>query len=536
MSERMNDLGLSYYRKLASSQSQQIEGLQEQVLGLTNQLSALETQLAAQNAYIAELEARSEHRANIRQVKEKTVKSDEGATIPDLHGRWARPPVVPSKNEEHKDIDNNLDQGSRLQGTRGLDAPVVDFSIGDWNPNDHVGSPPPIRPGTAAKTRGTPPSTKQPGEDATVRVKRERDDDAHAIASAKPAKRTFLVPEVVVPLPSRRMRSVSARARSASIRPSVQRSESVPQLRDGSSVPSLNGDDLYVMDDEDDPIMEGDDSTQIVKLEPGNGSGLSDLTDLAEEAEATWDAPFHQPWLEVEASGETPTIKAYFDARIRNVPAFPVRLAPSIRNVTVSRSFMSKNFGGQNRSMAITYSDQNRRDHGHSYANCLYTREVINWGVPRRPGDPGVLLIMVSQLWSPGPQKLFVWLDHSKWLYMGEYELTKTGYLSPQEFKLLPEKVRKKWGKILTVESKNRGLRARIFYHQEEGRVLDKEELAEKLRAAPENKYPLSAQEVIDAFDKGIIRIKSWSMKCIGYDQDFQRRIAELASTGKQMK
>ncbi|KAL7281577.1 hypothetical protein ACG7TL_004894 [Trametes sanguinea] len=207
----------------------------------------------------------------------------------------------------------------------------------------------------------------------------------------------------------------------------------------------------------------------------------------------------------------------------------------SVVNISASRRKVTgDNFGGSKRAMVVSYSDDNRRYHGHRYANCLYLKDLINWGIPRRPGEPGVLFIVESSLWSAGPQKVFIWLDHSKWLYVGEYELTRAGFLSPQEFKLLPHKVRKKWGAILTTGdaqlNKFRGLRARVSHYNRTGHVLDKEDLADALRAAPENTFQLPQQHMIDALDGGILAMKIWNMKCMGYDEDFQRRIAELAS------
>ncbi|OSD06924.1 hypothetical protein PYCCODRAFT_780059 [Trametes coccinea BRFM310] len=197
-------------------------------------------------------------------------------------------------------------------------------------------------------------------------------------------------------------------------------------------------------DVDDAAVVDRDASTQIVKRETADGPAPSadGLFDLAEEVGANWrSAPYPQPWLEVDTSGETATLQAYMDARLHGIPVFPVNLDPSMMDVSVSRKFMGDHFGGSKRAMVVSYSDDNRRDHGHRYANCLYLKDLINWGIPRRPGGPGVLFIVESSLWSAGPQKVFIWLDHSKWLYVGEYELTRAGFLSPQEFKLLPHKM-----------------------------------------------------------------------------------------------
>ncbi|KAI0373982.1 hypothetical protein BV20DRAFT_1118624 [Pilatotrama ljubarskyi] len=193
---------------------------------------------------------------------------------------------------------------------------------------------------------------------------------------------------------------------------------------------------------------------------------------------------------------------------------------------------MRMTFGGNRRTMSITFSEESRSLHKHHYPHCLFPKISPNRPVPHAPDQPSLMILAKPERrWPEGTQKVLVGLRDAEYQYMGEYILRGSAPLTVREFEALPEKVRREWGKAMRDSKEHREIRARLCIYDQLGRPASQQELAEAFASG--QSYKLEPQRIVDAFNTGFL-MYTRTMKCIGYDTDFQCRISAGLTTRGQ--
>ncbi|KAJ6473196.1 hypothetical protein C8R45DRAFT_835525 [Mycena sanguinolenta] len=207
---------------------------------------------------------------------------------------------------------------------------------------------------------------------------------------------------------------------------------------------------------------------------------------------------------------------------------YPIDLEPEIRDVTVRRDFMSKEYGGNSQETYPKIKDKFWKKTGMRYF--MYLNLNFNPRCPEIPGAPGLLF----DAGLPEDNKkitddedrteiLFARLGQSMWQYQGQYVLNPVNALTVDEWKQQPNNVRRTWSQQLSIKRWGRDIRAEISLRRELGRKPTKAERKNALKDT-ENKFlTVTPEEISTAFDRKEVVIVVSTMKCVGYNSDFQR-------------
>jgi len=191
---------------------------------------------------------------------------------------------------------------------------------------------------------------------------------------------------------------------------------------------------------------------------------------------------------------------------------------------------MSCEYGGNTQDTIPDIGASHLQAHG--LDDFMYLSLDFNPNAPTFPGFPGFFSSMGpsdGQSW-PTIQRTFIRKAPNKWLYIGQYELSPAMSLTPEEFELQPAKVKNTWSWKILKKDWATGVRVSIILRRRLGREPKNEEIEAAL-ATNHKYYDITQEEIIGAFERGEETIGLWFMKCIDYDEDFQRRIARKFPT-----
>ncbi|KAI0645754.1 hypothetical protein C8Q79DRAFT_713128 [Trametes meyenii] len=498
---------LRFYKDLSEQQALLISGLKAEIAGLRTQVSSLSAQTDTYRDALRRLEQgipveKVSQSASSDGTIIKQGAAEDGLPVEDLgQPRRAALALRSAPKIEYKKETSvwSTGRGGKGPPTQAVDTTTMIMGL-DITEEPHSPSREDIDHRGPSLSRGVTE------DDALeIAVKREWEDGVPPPRTTD-GKRLRLRPEVVISQSNRRMRSMSStNATPEEVHPSLPR-------------PGNSGEHSYRIDID----------AQLY----GSNTILTNSQSSAPD-------PYQRQQTQEAAGnlgGGPPTNESYVHARLRGVPSFPITIDPSVRDVKVSREYMSKTFGGTYRVMSVKYTDRNREEHNHTYSHSFFPKVAINWNAPRKPGDPGVFFLAKPEpLWPDGPQKLMVGLGDAQFCYMGEYSFTMTYPMSPQEFKALPDKIRRRWGRNLCQDPHHRELRARLFLRDRFGRIASENEVAKAL--ATTDIYKIEPNKIVEAYETGFIVMYVWNMECIGYDEGFARRIATpLLAQSKRSK
>ncbi|RPD55102.1 hypothetical protein L227DRAFT_615585 [Lentinus tigrinus ALCF2SS1-6] len=194
---------------------------------------------------------------------------------------------------------------------------------------------------------------------------------------------------------------------------------------------------------------------------------------------------------------------------------FPITLASTKRSVTVTREQLSRRFGGSTMDTFPRPHKNRIAVHGRANFMCI----SLDWNPhgPQKPGHGG--LFFETTVW-PG----------DAWTANLKHSRTQVLFVKLQQWGNLPvhEKVRATWASEISESGWGKPIRARIHLRRTLGRDPTREEVENELGAFKD----VSKDDVRDAVDSGNECICAWSMKCIGYDEDFQLELIELSESG----
>lgn len=133
------------------------------------------------------------------------------------------------------------------------------------------------------------------------------------------------------------------------------------------------------------------------------------------------------------------------------IDPFPVSLDRSIRDVDISRLFLSHEYGGSPQDTFPSIRKAKLEEHGLDDFMCLNLD--FNPCAPATPGAPGLFF---ETHWGPtGPwpkiQRVICRLSAGQWLYQGQYRLAPSESLTKEEWAQESQRVRPLLKLILTV-------------------------------------------------------------------------------------
>ncbi|TFY68478.1 hypothetical protein EVG20_g3536 [Dentipellis fragilis] len=203
---------------------------------------------------------------------------------------------------------------------------------------------------------------------------------------------------------------------------------------------------------------------------------------------------------------------------------FPIALDPAIRNAGVSRDFMSAVYGSSPQGTFPTISPDKLAMHGLN--DFMYINTEFNPFAPQEPGETALFFIaglIDGKVWPP-LSRVFVKKEVGQWVYMGQYKVEEMQPLSAEEWLLQSDIVRNTWVREIFKSKWGRQIRATIIFRQKKKRDLTKEELAKMLKSN-DHFCGTSIPEIQKVFDEGKQSLEVMTMKCMDYDEAFQRRI-----------
>ncbi|KAJ8483345.1 hypothetical protein ONZ45_g14631 [Pleurotus djamor] len=105
-----------------------------------------------------------------------------------------------------------------------------------------------------------------------------------------------------------------------------------------------------------------------------------------------------------------------------------------------------------------------------------------------------------------GPHRLITKFEPSKWQYLGQYRAIPSKSLTKEEWMSQSKKCKDTWVDGIINSSWEVGIREKIVYNRRLHRNASKE-------------------DIMAVFDSGEMFIAVWGLKCMGYDEAFQRSL-----------
>lgn len=131
--------------------------------------------------------------------------------------------------------------------------------------------------------------------------------------------------------------------------------------------------------------------------------------------------------------------------RLEGLGAHDVKLESRVRDVVVTRKFMSETYGGNVQALFPAIAPPKRASMGGHKHHLVYPTLKRNPEAPQMPGQPGLLCRALKTVpWEDAgirKIKLVVGVGESMWGYMGDYTTEVTDPLSKEEWDSLPVKV-----------------------------------------------------------------------------------------------
>ncbi|KAL5488387.1 hypothetical protein ACEPAI_6495 [Sanghuangporus weigelae] len=218
---------------------------------------------------------------------------------------------------------------------------------------------------------------------------------------------------------------------------------------------------------------------------------------------------------------------------------FQIKASLAIINMTFSRSMLNYAFGGR---MIDTFSTietdrlpQSLRGYVGIRFMCL--NALYNAHCPQKPGAPGLYYALRDPARWPNAQELvFTRYGSNRWNFMGIYSIAKSQQLSAEEFQSLSPKVQDTWFSNIWSHKWGNYTLAAIYLrkHQSaEPNDVEVEYYAKKKAALIHRK--VTSNDVKQAFLSGAEKVNVWTMRCIGYNEEFKKQLIP-AQSRKQRK
>ncbi|KAK0455733.1 uncharacterized protein EV420DRAFT_1272114, partial [Desarmillaria tabescens] len=202
---------------------------------------------------------------------------------------------------------------------------------------------------------------------------------------------------------------------------------------------------------------------------------------------------------------------------------YEVPLDRDVRDVVVTRLFMSKVYGGSPQETFPRVAQNFLRVH--HMDDFMYLNLDMNPHAPQVPGAPGLFFDADESIDQFSKiRRVFSRIGSSQWEYMGQYEIKPVASLTMEEWNEQRSTVRLVWASKLSTTGWGVPCRGVMHLYEQLGRKPTKREVKEALQSGNQFKN-VSREQIAEGFLKGWVTMAVWTMKCVGYDVDFQREL-----------
>ncbi|KAJ2912249.1 hypothetical protein MD484_g8160, partial [Candolleomyces efflorescens] len=209
----------------------------------------------------------------------------------------------------------------------------------------------------------------------------------------------------------------------------------------------------------------------------------------------------------------------------------PINVGRDVYEVMVPRFFMSSVYGGNFVEVMPAISEEKFREHG--FRNFFYAALDAHPQAPRIPGAPGLWFSagdVPDRESEPEPEILRVFTrvvtkPKALWQYQGQYQLRASESITKEEWARQAPEVRNTWISYLETVSWATETRAAIYGRKTFGRKATFDEILTILEQGLDKN--VTKEEIALAFTRGEQRLLVYTLKCVGYDVDFQHDLIQ---------
>ncbi|KIM73287.1 hypothetical protein PILCRDRAFT_731253 [Piloderma croceum F 1598] len=200
---------------------------------------------------------------------------------------------------------------------------------------------------------------------------------------------------------------------------------------------------------------------------------------------------------------------------------YDITVPAHILDATFSRQYTTDTYGGNMIHTFPTIAQKHVDRHG--LRDFMFLNLDFNPYAPQIPGSPGLFFECEMYTKERRIQRVFTRHAAGKWQLQGLYELVPCLSLTKDEWRAQKQSVRNTWHKNIHEQGYGRNVRARITLRDQLGREPKVVEVEEAIKDKGNKFKTISVDDVVRAYDCGDEAIAVWCMKCVGYDEEFQR-------------
>ncbi|KAH6873707.1 hypothetical protein BKA70DRAFT_281893 [Coprinopsis sp. MPI-PUGE-AT-0042] len=214
-------------------------------------------------------------------------------------------------------------------------------------------------------------------------------------------------------------------------------------------------------------------------------------------------------------------------AGISQLPFAIPNYTEAVHGVKVPRAFTSKTYGGAIQRTCPKIKAEKLALHG--FDNFMFLNDDLHPLAPQVPGAPGIFINIAGGR-RDKLMRVFVRMKGAVsppiWWYMGQYELRDSQALTKEEWGAQTEQVKRAWAEGIVRYGWGNGKQASIHGRKVLGRTPTSEEIKGYLKSKAFEKT-VTATDVLHALRRGDERLNIFTMKCMAYNDAFQRDVAQ---------
>ncbi|KDR69744.1 hypothetical protein GALMADRAFT_907545 [Galerina marginata CBS 339.88] len=209
------------------------------------------------------------------------------------------------------------------------------------------------------------------------------------------------------------------------------------------------------------------------------------------------------------------------------------QIQPGPLPVQVSRKALTETYGLPGMGFLWTSKDKHHR--------FIIPQLAANPEMPRKPGQPGLLLSVRGEMCQNGPWTLFIHAEGKKarMNYAGEYNCQTVAKMTKEEFATQQPGVKLTWGKKVAKSKRYpiyRELRARITLRKKFRTEPTKAEFEAEALLIKAKDYTSSITDidVVEAFERGEEKINIVKLECVSYSHERAKDCAKAQTACEQ--
>ncbi|KJA18199.1 hypothetical protein HYPSUDRAFT_191261 [Hypholoma sublateritium FD-334 SS-4] len=189
---------------------------------------------------------------------------------------------------------------------------------------------------------------------------------------------------------------------------------------------------------------------------------------------------------------------------------------------------MSARYGGNTQSRCPKISQALVAVHGMD--DFMYLNNEMQPVAPSVPCAPGLFIGREGSQYTTGIKRQLIRLDAKQWLYVGQYQLARSepAYMTAAEWREQCPKFHNKWVKNVYAKDWGHKVCARILTRKRLGREPTEGEVIATLSEEWFEPKQVTSDEIKREFSEGREKLEIFTMKCVGYENDFQMQLCGM--------